>query len=65
MADKAFINGQVITINPDDQITEAILIKDRTIAAVGTTAEINALLTPETEVIDLGGRSLVPGFIDA
>ena len=65
MADIAFINGQVITIDTNDSITEAVLVSGRRIKAVGTTAEISALITAETRVIDLEGRSLTPGFIDA
>ena len=65
MANIAFINGQVITIDADDRITEAVLVAGREIIAVGTTAEITALTTTETELSDLEGRSLLPGFIDA
>ncbi len=69
MASIAFINGQVITVDADDTINEALLTDGRHIKAVGSTAEINALTaelpTREVEVIDLQGRTLMPGFIDA
>ena len=65
MGSMAFINGQVITVDADDSICEALLTNGREIVAVGSTAEIRALISDDAEVIDLQGRSLMPGFIDA
>jgi predicted amidohydrolase YtcJ len=44
---------------------EAMAIAGGRIAAIGSTEEIRELAGPSTEVTDLGGRSLLPGFIDA
>lgn len=65
MASTAFINGHVVTVDKTDQITEAVLLNGKTIAAIGTTAEIKSLLDTDTRVIDLAGRTLLPGFVDA
>lgn len=62
--DVAFINGSVITINEMDEIAEAVGIKDNKIVFVGSTKDLKKNISDETEVIDLEGRSLVPGFID-
>lgn len=43
----------------------AMLVQGRRIAAVGRRAEIEALATSETEVVDAGGRAVLPGFVDA
>lgn len=63
--DMAFINGQVVTVNEKDEICEAVGIKKNKIVYVGSNEEIKQLLTPETKVIDLGGRTMCPGFIDS
>jgi predicted amidohydrolase YtcJ len=44
---------------------EAMAIAGGRIAAIGSTEKIRELAGPSTEVTDLGGRSLLPGFIDA
>lgn len=43
----------------------AMLVQGRRIAAVGRRAEIEALATSETKVVDAGGRAVLPGFVDA
>jgi predicted amidohydrolase YtcJ len=44
---------------------QAIAIRDEKIVAVGEDASILALQTPETQIVDLKGRTLMPGFVDA
>lgn len=63
--DYVFINGEVITVNPEDHIFQAAAVRGNEICAVGTTEEILRLRGPETRVIDLQGNSLLPGFIDS
>lgn len=63
-ADIIFHNGSVLTINPDFDIVEAIAIQGETIIAVGSNQEILAMEGPDTEIIDLNGLALLPGFID-
>jgi len=62
--DLALINGTVITVARESNVAEAVAVQEDKIIAVGSTAEIQELITPDTEVIDLQGRTVVPGFID-
>ncbi len=64
-ADFAFFNGTVITVDAQDRVCQGMAVAGNKILAVGTSADIKALAGPETQIIDLRGRSLVPGFIDA
>ncbi len=64
-ADSIFVNGKVYTLDPDRPWAEAVAIKGNLIAAVGTTAEVRALSGPETSIVDLRGRLVLPGFIDS
>lgn len=64
-AQQLFINGNVLTMDADNRIVEALATRDDRIEAVGSTEEIMALAQEGAEVVDLGGRTLLPGFIDA
>src|SRR3712207_1031239 len=64
-ADRVFVNGEVVTVNPGDDLFEAVAVKCNEICAVGTTEKILRLRAPETRVVDLRGNSLLPGFIDS
>ena len=58
-------NGKVITVDPADTIAQAVAIKDGLIQAVGTDGEVGALVGGSTRVVDLAGRAVTPGLIDA
>jgi predicted amidohydrolase YtcJ len=61
------LNGVIHTMDPDQPRADAIAI-DRTsgrILAVGDTPQMRALSGPLTETLDLRGRTVLPGFIDA
>lgn len=58
-------NGHFITIDPSQPIAEAVAIAGDRILAVGSNAEVNGLVGSGTRKIDLGGNTVVPGFIDA
>jgi predicted amidohydrolase YtcJ len=60
-----FINGEVITVNSEFSVREAMAIKDNKIIAVGSNEEILGLESKEPTIINLEGRSILPGFIDA
>ena len=64
-ADIALINGKVITVDKDDSVVEAVAIKGNQIEATGTTEDIKTLIGPETKVIDLEGKTVMPGIIDS
>ena len=59
-----FFNGQVVTMDPDLPQAQALALRGDTIVAVGSDQEITALSGSETVLIDLGGRTLLPGFVD-
>ncbi|MEE4145794.1 MAG: amidohydrolase [Halieaceae bacterium] len=60
-----FINGNVLTMDADNRVVEAVAVREDRIEAVGSTGDIMALAEEDSEVIDLRGRTLMPGFIDA
>jgi predicted amidohydrolase YtcJ len=62
MSQTALLNGEVITVNSKNEVFEACLIEENKIVAVGTTDEIKKHITASTKVIDLHGRSVLPGF---
>jgi predicted amidohydrolase YtcJ len=64
-AHRIFINGQVLSMDADNRVFEALSVRDATIERLGSTAEILALQGSDTIVTDLEGQSLLPGFIDA
>ena len=64
-ADVVFKNGPVITMDPRDTICRAAAVAGNRIAFAGREQEVEPLIGPRTEVIDLKGRCLVPGFVDA
>src|SRR5687767_12691274 len=63
-ADLVLINGRIVTADDRRPDAQAIAVRGDTIAALGTTAEIQALVGPSTKVIDLKGQLAIPGFIE-
>jgi hypothetical protein len=57
------VNGKIVRY--DAAPAEALAVRDGTIAAVGNTAELRKLAGPNTRVVDLGGRTVIPGLIDS
>jgi len=64
-ADLAFINGQIVTMDEKTPEAAAVAVRDGVIIAVGSREEINHYISDRTEVIDLEGKTLIPGFIDS
>ena len=64
-ADLVLLEGKVITIDPNDSVVEAVAVKNGCIVATGHSSEIMKLVGAHTQVIHLGGKSVLPGFIDA
>ncbi|MFA9476518.1 MAG: amidohydrolase, partial [Filomicrobium sp.] len=64
-ADKIYSGGSVLTIDDANPRAEAVAIKKGRILAVGSKAQVMAHRGEATEMIDLGGRALLPGFVDA
>src|SRR5438132_1805391 len=63
-ADTSLINGRIATLAPRAPAASALAIRDGNIAAVGSAGEIEALRGPGTQVIDAGGRTVIPGLND-
>lgn len=63
-ADLIYAGGPIITINDASPQAEAVAVKAGRIIAVGTRDEVMRRQGERTQVVDLGGRNLLPGFID-
>src|SRR5215469_5344688 len=59
------LNGKVWTENPAQPVAQAVAVDGSTILAVGDNAAIRKFAGPDTKIIDLGGRLVVPGFNDS
>ena len=64
-ADLAFVNGDVYTVDASRRWASAVAVSEGAIVAVGTEADIRASVGTSTDVADLRGRMLLPGFQDA
>jgi predicted amidohydrolase YtcJ len=60
-----FINGHIVTVDPQFRTVAAMAIRDGHIVAVGTTDEIVKRAGSGTTRIDLGGKTVLPGLIDS
>ena len=63
-ADLVLRNGKVITVDEKDTRAEAVAVKNGMIVKVGSNGNIEPLIGKETKVIELEGKTVVPGFID-
>ncbi len=63
-ADIIVYNGKIITATDDFRIVEALAVRDGDFLAVGTSDRIKRMAGPNTRQIDLGGKGVVPGFIN-
>ena len=59
------LNGKIVTVDDGVPEGEAIAVRGDRILSVGRNEEIERLIGPDTEVIDLQGRLAIPGFIDS
>ena len=64
-ADLVLTGGHVYRVDAARSWAEAVAVAGGRIVAVGTATEVSALTGPRTEVIDLAGRMLLPGFVDS
>src|SRR5262249_55542116 len=65
VADQLYHGGPVLTADDRNPSAEAVAVKGGKIVAVGKNGDVLKLKGDATEVIDLNGKALVPGFIDA
>ena len=64
-ADTILVNGKILTVDSQFSTREAIAIRDGKITAVGSNSDVRKQAGPQTRVIDLQGRTVIPGFIDS
>src|SRR5437879_3194082 len=63
-ADTLLLNGTILTVDAQFSTREALAIRDGKIMADGTTAEMKKLAGPKSRIVDLQGRTVIPGLID-
>ncbi len=63
VADLVFTNASVLTMNDDAPTAQAVAVTGNQISYVGDVAGAEALIGDSTEVLDLGGDTLLPGFV--
>jgi predicted amidohydrolase YtcJ len=64
--DRVYYNGNLITVDPSLPVAQAIAIdSDGDIASVGSNSEILVLADENTSIIDLEGKTMLPGFNDS
>jgi predicted amidohydrolase YtcJ len=64
-ADLVLVNGRILTVDANDRIAQAVGVAGNRIVAVGTTAEVERMAAPNARRIDLQGRTVTPGLLDA
>lgn len=63
--DAVFHSGKVLTVDKEFRVVEAFAIRSDRIVATGTSQEMKALATGSTKLIDLEGRTVIPGLMDS
>jgi predicted amidohydrolase YtcJ len=64
-ADTIYTNAKIVTVDGKASIAQAMAIKDGKFVRVGTRDEAMSLAGPNTKVVDLGGRTVIPGLTDS
>ncbi|MCM1946872.1 amidohydrolase [Streptomyces sp. G2] len=64
-ADLVFVGGRVVTVDAEFSVAEALAVTGSVISAVGTREDVDALIGPDTRVVDLEGATLLPGINDS
>src|SRR6201989_2604450 len=63
-ADTILFNGKVLTVDKDFSVRDAIAIGHGRVLATGSSAAMEALADSGAKLIDLGGRTVIPGLTD-
>ena len=63
--DAIYVNGHVLTVDARSSTAEAFAVRGNQFTAVGRTAGIRKLAGPATQIVDLKGRTVIPGFEDS
>ena len=64
-SDTILLNGKILTVDGPFSTRQAVAIRDGKILATGDSSAIRKLAGPHTQVIDLAGRTVIPGLIDS
>jgi predicted amidohydrolase YtcJ len=64
-ADNVFLNGRIYTLDVRNTIVHALATHNNRILAVGNDGDIKTLIGPHTQVINLNGKTVLPGFNDS
>ena len=64
-ADTVIRRANVITIDPSLPRATAVALRDDRFIGVGSDSDVETLIGPNTKVLDLAGKTVLPGFIDA
>tara|TARA_B100002003_G_scaffold112439_1_gene103990 strand:- start:1228 stop:2964 length:1737 start_codon:yes stop_codon:yes gene_type:complete len=64
-ADLVIKGGKIYTVNPGNPIAAAVAVKNGRIITVGSNSIIEPLIGNKTEIIDLQGKTMIPGFIES
>lgn len=64
-ANYVFTNGKVYTVNPSEEWAQAVAVTGNKISYVGDDKGAQAYVGPDTKSIDLGGKMMLPGFIES
>jgi predicted amidohydrolase YtcJ len=64
-ADVVFVNGKVYTMNPAQPWAQAVVVRGKHIAYVGDSGAAKTYAGTKTEIVDLRGKMLLPGFVEA
>ena len=62
--DAVFVNGKIVTVDEKFSTQQAFAVRGDRFVAVGTNADIRTLAVPTTRVVDLRGRTVIPGLTD-
>jgi predicted amidohydrolase YtcJ len=63
-ADLVLMNGKIVTVDAEDSLAEAVAVRDNKILAVGRNEEVMETAGARTRMVDLRGRTVVPGLTD-
>ena len=63
--DAVYVNGTIYTVDDKNPKATAMAVKGDKFIRIGTDADVRALAGPRTEIVDLQGKTVVPGLIDA
>jgi predicted amidohydrolase YtcJ len=64
-ADLVILNGNIITMDTNNSIVDAVACKDKKFLAVGSNEKVRAYIGKHTNIIDMEGKTVTPGFVDS